>query len=200
MSQMLIVEDNADIAGLYKTLFSEHHTVVLPDVPQAMRYLSTNKPDLVITDFHLAKGTGNDLINYIRRHESLADVPILGVSVDDMWESEALRQGASAFMSKPIDLGQLLSMSRSLLSTQGQAATDRPLRPEAVLAQYIAAYEAVYHRRPECYWTGRHYLIERQRCDQAWLRSETERLRSVVQQPTSPRSALLRLIDKLRKL
>ncbi len=191
--------------------------MVVGDIPQALRYLMAHCPDLIITDFHLPSGTGNELISYIRRQSTLQHVPILGISVDDTWRSEAMGRGASAFMTKPIDIFELLSTSRVLLTmpleaTQPITPLARPVHPERptgrstgrlpqdVITDYRAAYNAVYHRTPDCYWTGRHYLIDKQRCDEAWLLSETERLHGVANQPTHPRNALLRLIDKIRKI
>lgn len=199
MGNVLIIEDNPDIADLYVRIFVEHQTVVLDDVPEALQFLNNHKPDLVITDFHLPNGTGNDVIQHIRHHDGLASVPILGISVDDLWRNEALAQGASAFIAKPIDIQQLLLTSRKLLTQTNTPAAPHP-DPKQVIDDYKAAYYAVYRRTPDCYWTGRHYLIERQRCDEEWLRSETTRLRAVASQPSSPRSALLRLIDKIRKI
>ncbi len=199
MSNVLIIEDNSDIADLYVRIFFEHQTVVLDDVPEALRFLESHKPDLVITDFHLPSGTGNDVIHHMRTHHNLSNVPILGISVDDMWRNDALKQGASAFIAKPIDIQQLLLTSRTLL-TQTSAPIAPHEDPADILDKYKAAYHAVYKRVPDCYWTGRHYLIEKQRCDETWLRSETERLRNVASQPTTPRHALLRLIDKIRKI
>jgi DNA-binding response OmpR family regulator len=200
MSKVLIIEDNADIAELYAAAFADHQTVVLNDVPQALLFLSRYKPDLVVTDFHLPNGTGSDIISHMRRHNALMDVPILGISVDDTVRDLVLEQGASAFMTKPIDIGELLSMARKLLSTPLETARTPAIPPETVLAGYLEAYEAAYHRRPDCYWTGRFFLIDRQRCDQAWLLSETERLRAMSQKTAAPRHALMRLIDKLRRI
>lgn len=200
MSRLLIVEDNPDIADLYVTIFADQETVVLSDVPQAIQFLSRHRPDLVITDFHLPSGTGADIISHIRRHSSLADIPVLGISVDDTLKEDLIEQGATAFMTKPLDIGELIGMAQQLLTTPIERLTTPALAPEVVLAAYLDAYDAAYHRRPECYWTGRFFLIERQRCDQAWLLSETERLRNVVTKQNAPRNALLRLIDKLRRV
>lgn len=201
MSRLLIIEDNPDIADLYVSIFADQETVVLPDIPQALQFLSRHRPDLVITDFHLPSGTGAEIASHVRRHSALADVPILGVSVDDTMKEDLLEQGVTAFLTKPLDIGDLIDMAHKLLVEQPERPAPQPiLPPEEVLEGYINAYEAAYHRRPQCYWTGRYYLIERQRCDQAWILSETQRLKTIVDKQTAPRNALLRLIDKLRRV
>ena len=199
MSNLLIIEDNPEIAELYGFIFADHETVIVDDVPNALSYLYSHRPDLIITDFHLPSGTGNDIVRYVRQHRALRTVPILGISVDDTWGTEALALGASAFMSKPIEIGQLLNTSRALLSSPGEAAY-RGLPPDSVISGYTSAYKAVYNRVPDCRWTGRSFLIEGQPCDQAWLLAETDRLRTVVKHPSQPKGLLLRLIDKVRRL
>jgi CheY-like chemotaxis protein len=201
LSRLLIIEDNPDIADLYVSVFADQETVVLPDIPQALQFLSRHRPDLVITDFHLPSGTGAEIISHVRRHSALADVPILGVSVDDTMKEDLIEQGATAFLTKPLDIGDLINMAQRLLVEQHERpAPTAALAPEIVLEEYLNAYEAAYHRRPQCYWTGRYFLIDRQRCDQAWILSETERLKNIVNKQSQPRNALLRLIDKLRRV
>ncbi len=200
MANLLIIEDNPEIAELYAFVFADHETVIVNDVPKAIAYLRLHRPDLIITDFHLPSGTGNDVVRYVRHHHALTNVPVLGISVDDTWRPEILALGASAFITKPVDIGELLSTSRVLLT----APADLPagnLRPEAVIAGYVAAYHSVYRRTPDCRWTGRYFLIEHQRCDQSWLLAETERLRNAARQSAQPRSnMLMRLIDKIRRI
>lgn len=203
LSRLLIIEDNPDIADLYVSIFADQETVVLPDIPQALQFLSRHRPDLVITDFHLPSGTGAEIVSHIRRHSALIDVPILGVSVDDTMKEDLLEQGVTAFLTKPLDIGNLIDMAQRLLVEQPTTSPSPPkpiLDPEVVLQGYLNAYEAAYHRRPQCYWTGRYFLIERQRCDQSWILSETERLKNIVNKQTAPRNALLKLIDKLRRV
>jgi CheY-like chemotaxis protein len=200
MSQLLIIEDNPDIAELYMAAFADQETVLMPDIPQAIQYLSRHHPDLVITDFHLPSGTGLDIVTHLRRHAALADIPVLGISVDDTMRDELIDQGANAFMTKPIDLMQLINTAQYLLVTPLEKPQEPAESPTFILEQYLTAFEAAYHRRPDCYWTGRHFLIDRQRCDAQWLIAETARLKKITEKQNAPRHALLRLIDKLRRV
>jgi DNA-binding response OmpR family regulator len=200
MSRLLIIEDNPDIAILFGAIFAEQETTVVSDVPPALNFLNRFRPDLVITDFMLPNGTGVDIISHVRRNKYLYDVPILGVSVDDTQRDELIERGADAFMTKPIDIEALMTMAQRLIMEPPERSAYSTLDPQQVLANYIQAYEAVYHRRPECYWTGRHFLIDKQRCDQNWMQSETTRLQNLLNKPATPRSTLMRLIDKLRRI
>ncbi len=197
MATVLIVEDNPEIARLYESVFAQHQTHVLGDVPEAITYLRTGRPDLVIMDFHLPSGSGVDVLSYIRSQNTLKDVPVLGISVDDMIQWEAKQQGLNAFMTKPIDVGELISTAQGLISSKRKVPSQEM---QAILKQYADAYQAVYKRPPKGQWTGSEVLIDGHPCDETWLKSETRRLKSLVSQGSEPRSYLLKLIDKLRRL
>jgi CheY-like chemotaxis protein len=196
MANVLIVEDNPDIATLYERIFRQHRTQIINDVPEAITYLRRGRPDLVIMDFHLPSGSGVDVLSYMRSQSDLKDIPVLGVSCDDLLKDEATEQGMNAFLPKPIDIGELLRTAQTLIGVnQGVPAGEL----KNALNDYAEAYQAVYHRMPRGKWTGSEVLIDGYICDQRWLHSETKRLRSLVNNG-DPRSYLHRLLDKIRRM
>jgi CheY-like chemotaxis protein len=201
MANVLILEDNPEIASLYEQIFREHQTRVLGDVPDAISFLQEGQPDLVIMDFYLPSGSGVEVLNYMRSQSGLKDVPVLGVSVDDMLKEEAQQSGMNAFMTKPIDIRELIDTAQHLISTKPQAHTTPAPGPElrAALNDYAAAYQKIYGRKPQGTWNGTQVLINNQPCDERWLRSETRRLKSL-SVGGDPRNYLLRLLDKVRRL
>jgi len=201
MSRLLVIEDNPDIADLYASIFADQETVVLPDVPQAIHFLSRHRPDVVITDYHLPSGTAIDVLCHLRRHRALEHIPLLAISVDDTVCGLLMENGANAFLCKPIEIMQLLATVQQLsMCAEAVQIIEVQIAPEAVLSDYMMAYQGVFRRQPDCYWTGRHYLLDRKRCDQTYVLSETERLRTLIQRPPAPKSTLLRLIDRLRRI
>lgn len=196
MANVLIVEDNPDIAVLYERVFRQHRTQIINDVPEAITYLRRGRPDLVIMDFHLPSGSGVDVLNYMRSQNDLRDVPVLGVSCDDLMKDEAAEQGMNAFLPKPIDISELLRTAQSLISSSNRVPAGEM---KAALNEYAQAYQAVYHRMPRGKWTGNEVLIDGYVCDERWLRSETKRLRSLMTSG-EPRSYLHRLLDKIRRM
>src|ERR1041385_8646484 len=117
MASVLIVEDNPEIAMLYERIFEQHQTYIFSDVPDAITYLQGKSPDLVIMDFHLPSGSGVDVLSYMRSQSDLADVPVLGVSCDDLMKDEATEHGMTAFLPKPIEITELLKTAQRLIST-----------------------------------------------------------------------------------
>jgi CheY-like chemotaxis protein len=198
MATVVILEDNPEIASLYVQIFDQHRTLIMSDVPDAIGYLKHERPDLVIMDFHLPSGSGVDVLNFMRSKAALKDVPVLGVSVDDLMKDEAHRQGMDAFLTKPIELTELINTAQRLMSSPKPNVPSAELR--IALQAYGEAYKAVYNRPPKGQWTGTQALIDGQPCDEHWLHSETNRLRSLIVGGVSPRNYLMRLLDKVRRL
>src|SRR5258708_7653198 len=196
MANVVILEDNPEIAGLYEQIFFQHQTRIIHDVPEAIGYLHRDCPDLVIMDFHLPSGSGVDVLNWMRRQKGLKDVPVLGISVDDLLLEEAKSQGMNAFLTKPIEVQQLIDTAQKLLS--GARKVPSGALPPA-LNHYATAYLAVFHRMPKGQWTGTRVLIDRHPDDDRCLHAEANRLRSLVA-GGEPRHYLARLMDKIRRL
>ncbi|HLY26263.1 MAG TPA: response regulator [Aggregatilineales bacterium] len=198
MATVMILEDNPEIAALYERIFGSHQINIVGDIPDAIGYLRRTRPDLVIMDFHLPSGTGVDVLNFMRARPGLKDVPVLGVSVDDELKEEAQASGMNAFLTKPIEVLDLIKTAQKLITSSPQRrAPSADLR--AALDEYAVAYQAVYHRMPKGRWTGSKVLIDGHECDERWLRGEAARLRGLVERG-DPRKYLQRLLEKIRLL
>jgi DNA-binding response OmpR family regulator len=143
MTTLLILEDNAEMSKLYELVFSDYETCILRDVPDALVFLDRCVPDLVITDFKLPSGSGMDVLDYIRSHETLAKVPVLGVSIDDDVKHQAKQRGMNAFLIKPIEIRELRDTVEWLITgvkkppvwaTQMQESPAGAHEPEAIIA------------------------------------------------------------------
>jgi DNA-binding response OmpR family regulator len=130
MAVIFIVEDNPDHSGLYHRLFQEHQLCIFNDVPEALKYLRLSKPDLALIDFYLPSGSGLSVVQYIRSHERIRQVPIIGVSSDDSLKKSALQQGVDAFLIKPMDISELIWTARQLLKHLPAPEIARPPAPD----------------------------------------------------------------------
>jgi CheY-like chemotaxis protein len=203
MATVVVIEDNADIADIYRNIFPQHRVFIFPDVPEAIAFLQRTRPDLVITDFYLPSGTGKDVASFMRSQSMLRDVPILGVSVDDFHRQEAQKMGMNDFLAKPLDIQEVLKVSQLLISTPRppKRIGQNPLTPGMIsaLKEYTVSYRELYSRQPDAVCTGAEVLVGGQPTDEAWLRAETARLRSL-SQGGGPKNYLVKLIDKLRHI
>jgi len=121
MSQktILIVDDDPDVRlGLHIRLKANHYNIIfaadgMASIAQARRHL----PDLIILDLGLPAGDGFSVLERLRANDSLSLIPVIVVSARDVTANmdRALRAGAKAFLQKPVDNAQLLSVIRKVL-------------------------------------------------------------------------------------
>jgi two-component system phosphate regulon response regulator PhoB len=95
-----------------------YRAVVAHSASAAIQALENERPDLVILDVILRGTSGLDLCRYIRRDQSLADLPIVIVSVKGTPEDiqEGLAAGADAYLTKPVSQKELLTAVRQGLN------------------------------------------------------------------------------------
>jgi CheY-like chemotaxis protein len=118
---VLIVDDDKDLNNLvYQYLTKKHpdyEVFQAFDGFEAGRMLAEKKPGLVILDIDLPGVNGHKLAKSIKEGSSAGKPIIVAVSgLDDPAEREAiLSEGADAFLPKPLELDQLLSVIQDLV-------------------------------------------------------------------------------------
>jgi DNA-binding response OmpR family regulator len=129
MSQkILIVDDNtATRAELVKLLADAgFETLTAGTVPDAMRFLSTAQPHLLITEIRLDTYNGLHLI-------AMAPKPIPAIVItgypDRAVEADARRLGAE-YLSKPVSPGELFATIQRTLTTAATRGTFLPPRAD----------------------------------------------------------------------
>src|SRR5688572_23181367 len=115
MASIVIVEDNPDIAMLYERVLMGHKTHIFQNTADAKAHLATEHPDLTILDMHLPGESGIAVLDYIRSDDRLKNTPVLGISADDMQSEQAKSKGINAFLTKPIDIDQMILTVYKLL-------------------------------------------------------------------------------------
>ena len=109
-ASVLLVEDDKDIRDAMSALLeSEGYTVLTAgNGEEALRILDRGQPCVVLLDLMMPVMSGAELLEVVRQDAALARVPIVVVSA---WPEEASRlNGTCAFVKKPIDLAELLSV------------------------------------------------------------------------------------------
>ena len=121
MSQktILIVDDGPDVRlGLHLRLKANHYDVIfaadgMASIAEARKHI----PDLIILDLGLPAGDGFSVMERLKANDSLALIPVIVLSARDRAANmdRALKAGAKAFLQKPVDNAQLLSVIRQVL-------------------------------------------------------------------------------------
>jgi DNA-binding response OmpR family regulator len=96
------------------------------DGTEVIEYLSGNGkyadrtqyeiPGLVLLDLKLPRGTGWDVLSWIRADTQLKHLPVIVLSGSELQEDRvrAYQSGANSYMVKPADFGSLVSMVKEI--------------------------------------------------------------------------------------
>ncbi len=120
---VLVADDDAGHLRLMELVLSAHDfTVVTVENGQdAVQYLESNTPDLMILDVHMPFMTGLDVCSQARGSTRLSRVPIIIMTShrDDDTDRKALGAGADLLMGKPLTGQDLRGAIHNLLSRPG---------------------------------------------------------------------------------
>ncbi len=113
MPKILIVDDDRTTAKLLVTLFQlEGFDVVTNPRPDTVRAAAREEhPDAVLMDCHLADRDGLAVLRELRADPEFSKLPIIMTSGLDR-STEALRDGANAFVLKPFPPAELIDTVR----------------------------------------------------------------------------------------
>lgn len=129
MTRLLIVDDDPDIRAMFvRTLRSLGDIEEAGGGPEAMRLLYAREFDLLLLDLHMPVLDGFTLLEALASKPGPnRDTPVFVITADisDEARIRALRRHAVFLLTKPVNLGTLLSFVRSSL----QKRKSRPPAP-----------------------------------------------------------------------
>ena len=117
--RVLVVDDEESLRELLElTLVGMGLDVdVAEDLSTARALLERYRYSLCLTDMRLPDGNGLDILDAMRAEPRLRDVPVMVISAvaDDRLFEDAKSRGASACLSKPVDLQEVRQVALGLL-------------------------------------------------------------------------------------
>ncbi|MBN2108702.1 MAG: response regulator transcription factor [Deltaproteobacteria bacterium] len=123
---IVIVEDEPDIVELMTIHLEKTGFAVKSFSGGAgfLRFIEKTEPALVVLDLMLPDIDGLEICKTLRRHESLASVPIIMVTAkgEEMDKVLGLELGADDYMAKPFSPRELVARVKALLRRNGPAA------------------------------------------------------------------------------
>jgi len=115
---ILIVEDTELNIDLLSQLLEDDYTLVVArNGEQGVQMTLQHHPDLILMDISLPLMDGYEATRQIRTKDSFKSIPIIGLSAHAMrgHEEKAKEAGCNAYLTKPIDEEELLTMLRLYL-------------------------------------------------------------------------------------
>lgn len=124
MARVMVVDDSpTDKAWMKQALSSAGHAVLEAGSGQdALDLVRSQRPDCVVMDLVMPGINGFEATRTLNRDPATAKIPVIVVSSksqdsDRQW---ALRQGARAYLVKPVKAADLLSQIHVLLGLPGE--------------------------------------------------------------------------------
>ena len=103
--------------------------LAVPDGQEALRQLQTQDFDSALVDIEMSGVNGFDILRYIRKTSPRTVVIMMGVN-DVTLGIEALKLGASDYLTRPVDLQQIVPVIKAALQKRNQEEQFKELQAE----------------------------------------------------------------------
>jgi two-component system, response regulator RpfG len=152
-STILIVDDDLLAQALLEHLLNglvDCRALCFNNGGEALKWCTTEVPDLVITDHQMPGVTGLDLIARLRQEPRTSEVPIMMISAveDREVRYRALELGANDFLGKPIDAAEVKVRTRNMLTLR-KAQRSLAARSEHLAEEVKRATSVIAAREQE---------------------------------------------------
>lgn len=100
---LVVDDDNLNLMFAQKLLGEEYTTDCVKSGKEALEYLKTELPNLILLDLHMPKMSGFEVLERITKEERLKEIPVVFLTADNDREAEieGFRRGAQDFIKKP---------------------------------------------------------------------------------------------------
>jgi two-component system chemotaxis response regulator CheY len=121
-NNILIIEDSPTMRQLISFALKRLpgvRIVEATDGVDALKKLSSEKFDLILTDINMPIMDGLKLVSLVRNDANYRAVPIVVITTEGAKEDRerALALGANDYITKPIQANRILALAKSLLKT-----------------------------------------------------------------------------------
>ena len=117
MVRIMIIEDDEEMRSLLKDFFEEEgfETDSVSNGIDALRMLSKDHVDLIISDVQMPGLTGLDILPRIRRLKPETPIIVMTAYGSNDVRNKSLERGATTYFEKPIRLSQLRTLIREVI-------------------------------------------------------------------------------------
>jgi len=120
MARVLIVDDSPSQLMGMKLIIERlgHETITAEDGAQGVEVAKREMPDLILMDVVMPNLNGFQATRSISKNADTAHIPIILVTTKDQETDRVwgMRQGAKAYLTKPVNEAALTSLVRDLLA------------------------------------------------------------------------------------
>ena len=100
---LVVDDDKMNLAIVQKMLGIRYDVACVSSVREAIAYLNTNIPSMILLDLHMPEMNGLEVLEKIREQDNLADIPVVFLTADNdrKTEIDIFKAGAMDFIQKP---------------------------------------------------------------------------------------------------
>jgi two-component system, cell cycle sensor histidine kinase and response regulator CckA len=121
---ILVVDDELGIRRLFHDVLKRHgyQSLMAGSAPEALELFRTHREKIrvVLTDLMMPFMDGRDLIQQLRALSSSVKIVAFSGLATDSKRDEVMAAGANAFLSKPVEAEELLTVLKDLLNSEKQ--------------------------------------------------------------------------------
>lgn len=121
--KVVVVDDDEEIRNFLKEEFSATYYVsVYSDGREALEAVAENVPDLIISDVTMPQMDGLTLLKRLKNNTATSHVPVILLTSKVAHESriEGYEHGADAYLDKPFNIEELMTIAASLIANRGR--------------------------------------------------------------------------------
>ena len=128
---LLYIEDNPANLKLVEEILHERPSINLLSAHHphlGMELARTHKPDLILLDINLPDLDGYKVLKHLQNYDETHTIPVIAISANAMAKDikRALDCGFSAYLTKPIDLSQFLSVIDKYIESRPEKTPPAP--------------------------------------------------------------------------
>jgi len=118
MVRIMIIEDDEAMRSLLEDFFEEEgfETDSASNGADALRILSKDPLDLIVTDIRMPGLTGLDILPRLRRLKPETPIIVMTAFGSEDVRRRSLERGATTYLEKPIHLSQLRTLIHEMIS------------------------------------------------------------------------------------
>jgi len=102
------------------------HVVEARDAKEAIHRLEHDRFDLIFSDCNMPSMSGQELLEFVRRHETFKDIPFIMITVqaDKDTVTKARDGGVSQYLAKPFTAEDLERKVRDVMKSGGEKISE----------------------------------------------------------------------------
>lgn len=122
MPSILVVEDSPTMRQLITFVMkriANAKVIEATDGVDALKKLSSEKIDLILADINMPVMDGLKLVSLVKNNQSYKNIPVIIITAEGAREDKerALAIGANAYLAKPIETQELISLVNSFIGS-----------------------------------------------------------------------------------